>query len=93
MEDSEAMQTILQLERETMETINNKDVGSLGRIIANNFTYRTPAGVESSKAEFLNGIESLPVEIIAISAKNLNVSVYGQTAVLYRSAVRYRTTQ
>lgn len=82
MENVESSQTILQLERETMEAIKIKDAGALRRILADDFIYRTASGGDSTKDDFLKNIESLSVEILSISGENLKVNVYGETAVL-----------
>jgi ketosteroid isomerase-like protein len=80
MEDDQS--TILQLEQETMEAIRNKDTSSLSRILADDFIYRTPSGDDTSKADFLNNIGSLSVDILSISGENLKVNIYGESAVL-----------
>lgn len=84
-------QIILQIERETMEAIKNKDAGALGRILADDFVLRTPAGPDLNKAEFLKLATSIPVKILSVRGENLKVSVYGQTAVL--TGVQRSTTE
>lgn len=73
---------ILQLEREIMAAIKNKDAVTLEPMVADDFVYRTHFGAESNKAEFLKGIASFPVEILTIRGEELNVNVFGETAVL-----------
>lgn len=84
-------QVILQIERETMEAIKNKDAGALSRILADDFVLRTPAGPDLNKAEFLKLATSIPVKILSVRGENLKVSLYGQTAVL--TGVQRSTTE
>lgn len=79
---SETVGAILQLERETMGAIKNKDVEALGKIVADDFIHRSPGGVEAGKPEFLKSVASLPVEVAQIWGEELKVSVYGDVAVL-----------
>ena len=75
-------QTILQLERETMAAIKNGDASALSRILADDFIFRSPAGPDLNRAEFLNLVKSFPVKVLAVWGEGLKVHVYGQTAVL-----------
>ena len=79
---SETVEAILQLERETMEAIKNKDADALGRIVADDFIHRSPGGVDANKAEFLKSVASLPVQVLEIYGEELKVSAYGDVAVL-----------
>jgi len=79
---SRTVEAILQLERETMEGIKNKDADALSKIVADDFIHRSPGGVDAGKAEFLKSVASLPVKVMEIWGEELKVSVYGETAVL-----------
>ncbi|HEX9422798.1 MAG TPA: nuclear transport factor 2 family protein [Pyrinomonadaceae bacterium] len=79
---AEAAQAILQMERDIMAAIKNKDAATLEPMLADDFVYRTHFGAESDKGEFLKAIASFPVEIIALRGEELKVNVYGETAVL-----------
>jgi ketosteroid isomerase-like protein len=74
--------TILQIERQTMKAIKQKDTATLSNILAEDFTHRTPAGQDADRSEFLKGISELPLEVLSISGDNLKVNVYGDMAVL-----------
>ena len=78
----EAAETILQLERDIMAAIKNKDASALAPLVADDFIYRTHFGAESDKAAFLNSIASIPVEILAMRGEELKVNIYGETAIL-----------
>ena len=74
-------ESILRLERVTMDAIRAKDVKALERVLTSDFVYRTP-GAELSRAEFLQGVASLPGRILSVEGSELRVNVYGETAVL-----------
>lgn len=74
-------QSILRLERETMDAIRAKDAKALERILAADFVYRTP-GAELGRAEFLQNISSFPGQILSVKGSELRVNVYGEVAVL-----------
>ena len=75
------VESVLRLERETMDAIRAKDPKALERILSADFVYRTP-GAELSRAEFLQNIASLPGRILSVEGTELRVNVYGDTAVL-----------
>ena len=89
--DQRTEDAILQLERETMEAIKNKDAATLSRILADDFVLRSPAGADLNKTEFLKLAQSIPVKILSVKGENLKVNVYGQVAVL--TGVQRSTTQ
>ena len=83
-------ESILRLERETMDAIRAKDAKALERVLTSDFVYRTP-GAELSRAQFLQNVASLPGRILSVKGSELRVNVYGDTAVLtgvQRSRVR-----
>jgi ketosteroid isomerase-like protein len=71
----------MRLERETMDAIRAKDAKALGRVLAEDFVYRTP-GAELSRAEFLQNVTQLPGRILSVEGEGLRVGVYGEAAVL-----------
>jgi ketosteroid isomerase-like protein len=75
------VEAILGLEREIMSHIRAKDAKALGRILTDDFVYRTPEA-EIGREDFLKNIASLPGNIISVEGTNQRVSVYGDTAVL-----------
>ncbi len=89
---SDDVRMILQIERETMAAILSKDIDALSRILADEFVYRTPGNPDTGKADFLRGITSIPVEVIAIWGDELSVYVSGETAALTGvQHTKYRT--
>ena len=75
------VESVLRLERETMDAIRTKDARALERILADDFVYRTPSA-ELSRAEFLQNIASFPGRILSVEGEGLRASVYGDTVVL-----------
>lgn len=73
---------ILQIERDIMAAIKNKDVATLEPMLADDFVYRTHFGAEANKAEFLKSVAAFPVEILSIHGDELKANVYGETAVI-----------
>lgn len=73
---------VLQIEREIMTAIRNKDAATLERLLADDFSYRTHFGAEANKAEFMKSVASFPVEILSIHGEDLKANVYGETAVI-----------
>lgn len=78
----EAAAAILQMERDIMDAIKNKNAATLAPMLSDDFVYRTHFGAEANKTEFLQSIASFPVEILSIRGEELKVNVYGETAVL-----------
>ena len=74
-------ESILRLERETMDAIRAKDARELERVLAPDFVYRAP-GAELSRAEFLHNIASLPGRILSVEGTELRVNIYSETAIL-----------
>lgn len=90
-EDREA---ILRVERETMRAIRGKDVDALGRLIAEDFVYRSPGGEDAGRAKFLSNIAAIPFELLDVWGDELHVFINGETAVLTGvQRARYRTTE
>lgn len=73
---------IIALEQEIFAGISNRDAASLGRLLADDFVYRTATGDEFDRATFLHNIATLPMTILAVQGENLKVNTYGETAVL-----------
>jgi ketosteroid isomerase-like protein len=75
------VESVLRLERETMDAIRTKDARALEHILADDFVYRTP-GAELSRAEFLQNIASFPGRILSVEGEGLRASAYGDAVVL-----------
>ena len=75
-------ETILQIARDIMAAIKNKDAATLEPMLADEFIYRTHFGAEAEKTEFLTSIASMPLDILSIRGEELKVNVYGETAVV-----------
>ena len=75
-------QAIHQLERDTFAAIMRKDRNALSRILADDFVFRNSEGAGLTKPEFLELIGGFPAKILSLGGDQLNVDVYGETAVL-----------
>ena len=73
---------VLAIEGEIMAAIRRKDAAALEPMLADDFCYRTHFGAETDKAGFLQSVTSTPFEILSLHGEELNVNIYGDTAVL-----------
>lgn len=73
---------ILEIETETFAAIKNKDAKALERILDERFVYRSPNRPDTNKAEFIRVATTLPVKIVSVWGENLQVNIYGETAIL-----------
>lgn len=73
---------VFAIERDVMTAIQNKDATTLAPLLADDFHYRTHFGAETDKSGFLQSIVSSPFEILSLHGEELNVNIYGDTAVL-----------
>lgn len=79
---ADVSEEILQIGLKIMAAIKNKDAATLDPLFADDFIYRTHFGAEAGKAEFLQSIASMPLEILSVRGEELRANVYGETAVL-----------
>ena len=79
---TDATEAILQIGRDMMAAIKNKDAATLAPMLTDDFIYRTHFGAEADKTEFLTSIASMPLEILSIRGDELKVNAYGETAIL-----------
>jgi ketosteroid isomerase-like protein len=77
-----ADEEVLAIERQIMAAIRQKDTAALEPLLAEDFCYRTHFGAETDKAGFLQSVTSTPFEILSLHGEELNVNIYGDTAVL-----------
>ncbi len=75
-------QTIIEIGHKIYAAIQQKDAGSLGPFLADDFIYRSADGTESRKEDFLRGIREMPFEIGSVRGEHERVSVHGNVAVM-----------
>lgn len=80
--DEASEQIILGIEQEIFTAIRQKNVLSLGRLLADDFVHRAPDGSELTKEVFLRNISAMPVEVSSIEGEHQRVDTYGEVAVL-----------
>jgi ketosteroid isomerase-like protein len=73
---------VLVIAAQIMGAIRNKDAATLEPMLADDFLYRTHFGAETDKAGFLQSTASMPLEILSLHREELNVNVFGDTAVV-----------
>jgi ketosteroid isomerase-like protein len=81
-DSAEAVEAILQIERDIMAAIKSKDAKSLEPMLAEEFIYRTHFGAEADKRAFLESIASFPIEILSLRGEELKVNLFDETAVM-----------
>lgn len=81
-EHAEMNAQILQVERETMEAIKQKNAARLNAILADDFIHRSAGGPDTVKADFIKGILAIPVTIMEIWGDELKIAEFGDVAVL-----------
>lgn len=79
---NETAKLLLDLERSLFKAIKMKDTAALSRIVADDFVFRGPGQAEVGKADFLKSIKSFPVEILDIWSDDMEVSIFGDVALL-----------
>ena len=78
---TEAQQALLLLEEEIFSAVKNRDTDALERVLTDDFVYRSP-GRQVARDDFIKLCAAFPYEIISIQGEDLNVNVYGNTAVI-----------
>jgi ketosteroid isomerase-like protein len=73
---------LLALERAWDTAVVKRDVGALDRILADDFQLIWVNGQVSGKREMLGGVTARKAEIDPFETEDVNVRVYGDTAVL-----------
>ena len=80
--DAKAKDEILQLERERNQAILHGDAAALERMTADDYTFITLRGELRTKAEIVQGFKSGSFHYDSREISELNVRVYGSTAVV-----------
>ena len=80
--DAKAKDEILQLERERNRAILHGDAAALERMTADDYTFITLRGELRTKAEIVQGFKSGSFHYDSREISELNVRVYGSTAVV-----------
>ncbi len=80
--DAKAKDEILQLEQERNQAILRGDAAALERMTADDYTFITLRGELRTKAEIVQGFKSRLFHYDSREISDLNVRVYGSTAVV-----------
>jgi ketosteroid isomerase-like protein len=76
------VQALVQLEKSILEAIREKDVDTLGGILAADFVYVSPRKRDMMKQEFLRHVKTFPHEIEWLGAEEMMIHMYGDIAVV-----------
>ncbi len=79
--DSEVEQEVMKMEREFGEALTRGDRAILDRFLADDFILTNPLGKVLGKAQVIGDITSADYEIESLINDDINVRVYGETAV------------
>jgi ketosteroid isomerase-like protein len=91
--DAKTKDEILQLERERNQAILHGDAAALERMTADDYTFITLRGELRTKAEIVQGFKSGSFHYDSREISELNVRVYGSTAVVTGRSKRPREWQ
>lgn len=73
---------LVELEKQILEAIRERNTGKLDGILAPDFVYVSPRKRDLHKQEFLNHVRSFPMEIEWLSAEEMKIHIYGDIAVV-----------
>ena len=81
-DEARAKIAVLEIEHRTFEAIARKDVEALARVLADEFTYRSPGNPDVGKAEFLRNVATLPRDVVLVEGEQLDAAALGDTIVV-----------
>ncbi len=73
---------VLQVQAVRFQAMIDVDIAKLGSILADDLTYTHTTGQTETKAEFLSTLQSQTLRYESIEPKNVQVRIYGSTAVV-----------
>ena len=83
-DDDDERRELLELEEEFCRAVSSSDVAALARLLADEFTYAHSTGATDDKQQYIGGIERRGR---TLTAQDLDVRVYGDTAVVVGTLV------
>jgi ketosteroid isomerase-like protein len=75
-------QELIQMERTLEEALIRGDVGKLAQILADDLTHANPCGALRGKTPWISAVEAGQIEIKSCRKEDLQVRIYGETAVV-----------
>jgi ketosteroid isomerase-like protein len=73
---------LLALENETYEALKTKDAARFGKLLADDFVYRSPGQPDADRAAFLATVATLPGTIEKIDGEGVKVAIRGDAALV-----------
>jgi ketosteroid isomerase-like protein len=84
--DGKTQQTLIKIEHEWVDALAKKDADKLDHILASDWSMVTPTGKIVSKSEALNDLKSGTEHYDSVTMGDMNVRIYGNTAVVRGSS-------
>lgn len=84
---NEAEREVRNLALERDEALRQRDAATLERLLADDFTYTDSSGRVQDKAQLIASIKSTDLAIESFASDDIQVRIYGETAVLVASAM------
>ena len=75
-------QAVQRAQQEVWTALRDKDPEAWSLVLAESFLARSPGEPDRDKAAFIDVLTSFPAEVISIGSENIDVRVWGETAVL-----------
>ena len=83
---NDAEQQIIQLENQRFQAMTSADVDALKLILADELTYTHTSAAQDTKQSLMQALQSGTLKYESIDTDDVNVRVYGDTAVVTGSA-------
>jgi ketosteroid isomerase-like protein len=74
--------SLLEMDREVMKAIGDKDARRLAPMLADAFTLKTPGAQEVMRDAFLEAIAALPGDILLLEARETTALVVGEAGIV-----------
>ncbi len=76
------IESILQIQQRFWTALQNQSDAELESVLAENYRCVSPLQPDQNRAEFIHTLVSMPLTVSSITCHNLQVDVWGETAVL-----------
>lgn len=77
-----AKQSVLGFQSARLKAMIDADIDALERYLADDLTYSHSTGRTETKSEFLSTIESITIDYISVTPRDVEVRIYGDVAVI-----------
>ncbi|MEO8286032.1 MAG: nuclear transport factor 2 family protein [Chloroflexota bacterium] len=77
-----AAECVIQAQYTFWDALKNKDREAFELVLAEDFVSRSPDEPDQARSEFIKALTSFPALVVSVRAENLDVHIFGETAVL-----------